>query len=157
MGQALSPHGVLSSFEVGGLPIQTGIRYQAIVRRIRQTQERIFDSILNRSPISPLRVNRALPAELDRIIEKCLEKDRDLRYQHASAIRADLERLKRDTEPAGLITGARHGAGTGVSKRWRTALFATAAVAGLAAEEVRKALFNDAGEGARATRSERIQ
>jgi eukaryotic-like serine/threonine-protein kinase len=97
-----------------------------------KTQGSIFDSILNRGPISPLRLNPALPAELDRIIEKCLEKDRDMRYQHASEIRADLERLKRDTEPAGLITGARHGAGTGVSKRWRTALFATAAVAGLA-------------------------
>ena len=56
----------------------------------------IFDSILNRSP-APVRLNPDLPAELERIIDKCLEKDRNLRYQHASEIRTDLQRLKRDT------------------------------------------------------------
>ena len=57
----------------------------------------IFDSILNRAPVSAVRLNPDLPAESERIIDKCLEKDRDLRYQHASEIRADLQRLKRDT------------------------------------------------------------
>ena len=57
----------------------------------------IFDSILNRAPVPAVRLNPDLPAELERIIDKCLEKDRDLRYQHASEIRADLQRLKRDT------------------------------------------------------------
>jgi serine/threonine protein kinase/Tfp pilus assembly protein PilF len=67
----------------------------------------IFESILNRAPVPPARLNPDLPAELEQIVDKCLEKDRNLRYQHASDIRADLQRLKRDTEsgkstPAGV-------------------------------------------------------
>jgi eukaryotic-like serine/threonine-protein kinase len=56
----------------------------------------IFNSILSKAPTPPVEFNPATPAELQRIIEKCLEKDRDLRYQTASEIRADLKRLKRD-------------------------------------------------------------
>jgi eukaryotic-like serine/threonine-protein kinase len=58
----------------------------------------VFESILNNAPVAPVRLNPDIPAELERIILKCLEKDRDLRYQHASDIRSDLQRLKRDTE-----------------------------------------------------------
>ncbi|HKV80095.1 MAG TPA: protein kinase [Candidatus Sulfotelmatobacter sp.] len=58
----------------------------------------IFDGILNRPPSPPLRLNPELPAALEQIISKCLEKDRNLRYQHASDILTDLQRLKRDTE-----------------------------------------------------------
>jgi eukaryotic-like serine/threonine-protein kinase len=57
----------------------------------------IFNAILERSPISPIRLNPDLPAELERIINRALEKDRELRYQHASEIRAELQRLKRDS------------------------------------------------------------
>jgi len=58
----------------------------------------IFDAILNRVQAAPIRLNPELPARLEEVLNKALEKDRDLRYQHASDIRADLQRLKRDTE-----------------------------------------------------------
>jgi predicted Ser/Thr protein kinase len=58
----------------------------------------IFDAILNRAPIPAVRLNPTLPAELEFIIEKALQKDREVRYQHASDILADLKRLSRDTE-----------------------------------------------------------
>ena len=57
-----------------------------------------FDSILNRPPAAPVRLNPDLPVELERIISKALEKDRNLRYQHAADMRADIQRLKRDTD-----------------------------------------------------------
>jgi len=72
----------------------------------------IFDSILNRAPVPPVRLNPDLPAEFERIVAKCLEKDRSLRYQHASDIRTDLQRLKRDTESGKAVSS-----GTATS-RW---------------------------------------
>ena len=60
----------------------------------------IFEAILSRAPIAPVRLNPEVPAKLEEIINKALEKDRDLRYQHASDMRTDLKRLKRETDSA---------------------------------------------------------
>jgi tetratricopeptide (TPR) repeat protein/predicted Ser/Thr protein kinase len=62
-----------------------------------ETSALIFQAILDRAPVSPVRMNPDLPVKLEDIINKAIEKDRNLRYQHAADIRADLQRLKRDT------------------------------------------------------------
>jgi serine/threonine protein kinase/Flp pilus assembly protein TadD len=58
----------------------------------------IFEAILNRAPVPPVRLNPAIPAELERVIHKSLEKDRTMRYQSAADLRADLRRIKRETD-----------------------------------------------------------
>ncbi len=66
----------------------------------------IFNAILERAPTSAIRLNPEIPGELERIINRALEKDRELRYQHASEMRAELQRLKRDTESGRKIAAA---------------------------------------------------
>jgi eukaryotic-like serine/threonine-protein kinase len=101
----------------------------------------IFESILNRAPVAPVRLNPEIPADLERIINKALEKDRELRYQHAADIRADLKRLKRETdssrsalvavedEAAAVVPAGRPAEAKASSGRIRAASSATQAVA----------------------------
>ncbi len=71
-----------------------------------ETSALIFQAILDRAPVSPIRLNPDLPPKLEDIINKALEKDRNLRYQHAADIRADLQRLKRDTDTGRAVAAS---------------------------------------------------
>jgi serine/threonine protein kinase len=76
----------------------------------RNTAAEIFDAILNRTPVAPVRLNPEIPPKLEDVINKALEKDRNLRYQHASEMRTDLQRLKRDTDTgAGAVSSSVNG------------------------------------------------
>jgi eukaryotic-like serine/threonine-protein kinase len=90
----------------------------------------IFDAILNRAPIPPARLNPAIPVHLEQIISKALEKDRELRYRTASDMRADLQRLKRDTDSAKAMPFT-SGQVSGQKRRRRWPLFVSAGVLAL--------------------------
>src|SRR5215813_138046 len=83
------------------------------------TSGSMFDSILNRAPVPPVRINPDTPPELEGIIHKCLEKDQSLRYQHALDISTDLQRFKRDTDSSRLLVAVPDGRTSQVGRHWR--------------------------------------
>jgi serine/threonine protein kinase/tetratricopeptide (TPR) repeat protein len=103
-GQALDARSDLFSFGVVLYEMATGVQpFRG------DTAGVIFDSILNRAPVSPVRLNAEVPSEFERIITKALDKDRDLRYQHASEVRTDLKRLRRGTTAGPSVPSASPG------------------------------------------------
>jgi eukaryotic-like serine/threonine-protein kinase len=102
-----------------------------------ETSAMICEAIVNRAPIAPVRLNPELPAELERIINKALEKDRDLRYRSAADLETDLKRLKRDTESGRTAQLSALGASPETPKRsaswarWGIVAFVLVLVAGL--------------------------
>src|SRR5262249_41981858 len=77
------------------------VLYEMVTGRLAfggDTTALVFDAILNRNPIAPVRLNPEVPSKLEEIINKLLDKDRKLRYQHASDLEAELKRFKRDSD-----------------------------------------------------------
>src|SRR6202162_4153184 len=98
------------------------------------TSAEIFDAVLNRAPVAAVRLNTEIPAELERVINKAVEKSPDLRYKHTADLRSDLQRLKRDTESGytafGTIEAGLKPATTSTRSRWM-AIAAAVVVVGL--------------------------
>ncbi len=92
----------------------------------------VFEAILNRAPTPPIQLNPAVPAELERIIARCLEKDRALRYQHASELRTDLQRLRRVADSGGETAAARSRVASNGIRRGAVVVAASAALIAIA-------------------------
>jgi tetratricopeptide (TPR) repeat protein/predicted Ser/Thr protein kinase len=93
----------------------------------------IFEAILNQTPVAPVRLNQKVTPELEQIIQKCLEKDRNLRYQHAAEILADLRRGRREMNSAQATATAKARVQSGGRKRWKMIVPTSVAALALAA------------------------
>ena len=108
----------------------------------------IFDAILHKIPVETVRLNSEIPPDLEHIIGRALEKDRNLRYQHASDLRAELQRLKRQTDSSSSISATdRELPRPGISRRWLHFIWVGAAAVllvlfGLNAGGVRELIFH---------------
>jgi serine/threonine protein kinase/Tol biopolymer transport system component len=127
-----------------------------------ETSGSVFDFILNREPTAAVRLNPEVSPKLEEIINKALEKDRDLRYQSAGELRADLKRLKRDTESGRTVrtaTASSDSAGTSAApsyRRWRRVLIASVAALVVVAAAVAIFVLGSATPPPRITGSKQI-
>jgi serine/threonine protein kinase len=128
-GRELDPRTDLFSFGATLYEMATGV-----LPFRGDTIANLYDAILHTAPVAPVRLNPDLPARLEEIIAKALEKDRDMRYHHAAEMRADLQRLKRDTESSkSAIASAMRSAPAPHSRRTWMAGVAVVAIAALLA------------------------
>jgi eukaryotic-like serine/threonine-protein kinase len=95
------------------------------------TSATIFEAILNQAPVAPVRLNPSVPAKLELIINKALEKDWDMRFQVASEMRADLQRLKRDTDSGRAAVTSTQAAAPATPMRSRSWIWAAVAIVSL--------------------------
>jgi len=144
LGSALGTVAYMSPEQVRGKELDArtdlfsfgAVLYEACTRMLPfrgDTSGVIFDSILNRMPAPACRMNPEIPSKLEEIITKCLEKDRNLRFQHASEIRTDLQRLKRDTDSSRTVAVSTLPYGTLKRSKFWVVLAACIAAIGLGA------------------------